>query len=343
VKRKGTHGKILGMGLCAVLAGAAQLAMVGEASAITFEKGDVFAGIGLGKIQQWREIAGVMTKVDTLDTGLGTLNQTGMAFDSAGNLYSTNFQDNNITKFDNTGAVVSSPYVSNDPGAHNESVLFDSAGNMYVGQADGTRDIIKRDSTGAFLARFDVSTGSRGTDWIDLDADQQTIYYTSEDRKIRSYDVATDTQLADFATLPGSGNAFALRQLPTGGFLVADQSNIKRLDASGAVIQTYDAPGIDVWFALNLDPDGTSFWSADLSSTHQFFKFDISSGAMLFNVDSDGQGDAVNAVGGLAVFGEITVSNPPLKNNAVPEPTVAVLGSMSLLATGLAISRRRSV
>ena len=38
--------------------------------------------------------------------------------------------------------------------------------------------------------------------------------------------------------------------------LVADSINIKRLDATGGVVTTYDVPNEDAWRALNLDPDG---------------------------------------------------------------------------------------
>ena len=88
--------------------------------------------------------------------------------------------------------------------------------------------------------------------------------------------------------------------------LVADNAFIVRLDAGGNVIQTYDAPGEDGWFALNLDPDGASFWSASFV-TADVFKFDIASGAVLLSFNT---GTGGNTVFGLSVFGEITVSQP---------------------------------
>jgi hypothetical protein len=86
--------------------------------------------------------------------------------------------------------------------------------------------------------------------------------------------------------------------------LVADGSNIKRLNPAGAVIQTYDASGEDSWFALNLDPDGVSFWSANIS-TANIYKFNIASGAVTLSFNS---GTGANTVFGLAISGELTVA-----------------------------------
>jgi hypothetical protein len=108
--------------------------------------------------------------------------------------------------------------------------------------------------------------------------DQCTLFYTSEGRLVKRFDVCANTQLTDFATLPNDGYAYALRLLPpvdgTRGLLVADNSDIKRLNGIGNVVLTYDIPGKDNWFSLNLDPDGTSFWSGD-STTREFYRFEI--------------------------------------------------------------------
>lgn len=294
----------------------------GTASAVTYQVGDMFGGGssgGLGNVYHYRGGALIATYL----TGVAN-EETGMAFDTSGNLYVTNFGSSTITKFDNSGNVIApNPFVSNDVNSHNESILFNVAGDFYVGQADGTRDIIKRASDGTFIARYDVATGPRGTDWIDLAADQNTMYYTSEGRTIRRYDVSTGTQLTDFATLPGSGTAFALRLLGDGGLLVADRDDVKRLDNTGAVVQTYDVAGVSMWFALNLDPDGTSFWSGDIGGSGIISKFDIATGVELVHIV------APSSISGLAVFGEITQGGGG-GGEQVPEP-----GTMILLGSGL--------
>ena len=287
----------LALGVAVLMASPAQ-----PGHATTFQIGDVFVATGQGTVQ-WHEPDGTLHA--TLATQPSTFT-TGMAFDTSDNLYVTGFDGNVVSVLDNTGALTGpfgSGYNSNP-----ESILFDEVGNAYVGQADGTADILKFDSAGNPLASFNVATSIRGSDWIDLAADQCTMFYTSEGTEVKRFDVCTNTQLADFAP-PGTlhGNAFALRLLHPaqgGGLLVADRVDIHRLDGSGAIAQTYDAPGEDCWFALNLDPDSTSFWSADFC-TSNVYKFDIASGAVL---DSFSSGTPTNTVFGLAVFGELLVS-----------------------------------
>jgi uncharacterized repeat protein (TIGR01451 family) len=232
-----------------------------------------------------------------------------MAFDSAGHLYVTNFSAGenvgtpahpkppkgagvgSVSEFDTNGDFIGffgSGY--NTP----ESILFDKSGNAYVGNVGG--DTLKFDSGGNLLASF--ATGR--TDWIDLAADQCTLFYTDESGVIHRYDVCSDSPLPDFAD---GGGQYALRLLPSGGLLVASSGVINRFDGSGNITQSYDTAGEDCWFALNLDPDGTSFWSADFC-TADFVKFDISSGDVL---ESFNTGTGSTTVFGLTVFGEITV------------------------------------
>jgi len=70
----------------------------------------------------------------------------------------------------------------------------------------------------------------------------------------------------------------------------------------GGITRIYDAPGQDCWFALNLDPDGTSFWSADFC-TSMVYKFDIESGTVLRSFST---GTPANTVFGLVVNGEFS-------------------------------------
>ncbi|WJW76311.1 hypothetical protein QVG61_04245 [Thiohalobacter sp. IOR34] len=307
------------------LASAMLLSAMGTAQAVPFQLGDVFAATGSGNIQHWRS----GSLLATYSTGQGGYT-TGMAFDSTGNLYVTNFSAGNVTRFDNTGSVLPpNPFVTNDSSSSNESIVFDAAGNFYIGQADGTADVMKYAADGTFLGRYDVATEGRGSDWIDLAADQKTLFYTSEGRYIKRYDVAADVQLADFANL-GGGTAYALRLLGDGGLLVADSADIKRLDAAGNVIQTYDMAGQDNWFALNLDPDGKTFWSGDLGSG-KFAQFDIASSALLGSYDT---GCGSYCLAGLTVYGEITAGGGGGGPTAVHEPASLALMSIGLLGMG---------
>src|SRR6266849_3436102 len=72
------------------------------ASATTYQLGDVFVTVGNGKVQH-RDAAGNL--LETLDTLRGGFT-TGMAFDSLGNLYVTDFSAGTVSKFDSRGALI---------------------------------------------------------------------------------------------------------------------------------------------------------------------------------------------------------------------------------------------
>jgi hypothetical protein len=273
-------------------------------AATVWNLGDVFAGIGGGKYNVY-DNTGVFK--ETIDQAIGSGETTGCAFNPARTkLYTTNFQNDMVAVFDDADPHTVLHTFSTGL-TDNESVVFDAAGNYYVGHADGDRDIEKYDSSDNLLATYDVVTGPRGTDWVELSKDQSTIFYTSEGSTIRRFDTATSTQLPDFST--ALNESFALRLLPpgdgSGGLLVANFADVKRLDASGAVVQSYDAPGEDSWFALNLDPNGTSFWSAGIISGN-VYRFNIASGAIEVGPISTG-----SSVAGLCLKGEPTAGTPP--------------------------------
>jgi len=61
-----------------------------------------------------------------------------------------------------------------------------------------------------------------------------------------------------------------------------------RLAANGNLVHTYLAPAGDSdWFALNRDPDGTSFWTADLVTRH-IYRIDIATGNVLTSFTAGG-------------------------------------------------------
>ncbi|HLB62694.1 MAG TPA: hypothetical protein VJN50_08205 [Actinomycetota bacterium] len=267
-----------------------------DAAHSTFGTGDVFVSVSGGKVQ-WRHSDGELNA--TLDTGLGGFT-TGMAFDAAGKLYVTNFGANAISVFDTDGTLHG--VFASDFDSSPESIDFDTTGHAYVGQADGTHEVWRFNSAGSLLDSFAPAVENRGTDWIDLAPDGCTLFYTSEGVNVKRFDVCTKEQLAYFnaEALPGT-NAFALRLLPDGRVLVADSESIVRLDADGMQTDTYDATieetPLNNWFALALDPDGTSFWAAD-RATADVVRFDLDTGDVL---DSFNTGTAPETVFGLIV------------------------------------------
>jgi hypothetical protein len=279
-----------------------------------FQKGDILVSIGFGRVQ-WRDPSGNL--IQTLDTQSKAQN-AGLVFNTTDkNLYVADFNARNVSVLDSTGSLIGSFGFGYSDWP--ESILFDRAGNAYIGEAslesqiNGNGTILEFDATGNPISQFTVAAERRGADWIDLASDQCTIYYTSEGISIKRYDVCTNQQLPDFATdLPG-GIAYALRLLPGGGLLVADAQQTLRLDNTGKIVQAYDAPNQDSWFALNLDPDGTSFWSAD-QKTRDVFKFNIDTGNQILTFNA---GD-VNGIDGLAIVGEIILA----QSTPTPVPVI---------------------
>jgi len=280
---------------------------------VPYAPGDVFAGVGNGFIKHFDSSGNLL---ETLDTGTTCAEQLGMAFDAVGNLYATSSfgtcSAGQVVKFDSQGGLIG-PFGSGYSDS-TESIVIDASGNVYVGQPDGTQDILKFDSSGNPLASYDVPVENRGSDWMDLADDQCTMYYTSEGTTVKRYDVCADAPLSDFAS-GLHGAAYALRLLPDGGLLVADSQDIHRLNASGSVVATYDEPSEPgPFFALNLDPDGLHFWTAGYSSGN-VYKFAIDPPGP--PVSSFNAGILGYAVSGLAIFGE------PTQGGGCPESPIA--------------------
>jgi hypothetical protein len=225
-----------------------------------------------------------------------------MCFDSFGNIFTTNFDNGSISKFNKNGQLVAASWTTT-PMRDPESCVLDVAGNVYVGEAGG-RVLRKFNQTGNLLATFFPQIERIGIDWIDLARDQCTMLYTSEGSSIKAFDTCSDVQLADVASnLPGE--CFALRIRLDGEIMVACRSEVLRLGPDGQVLTTYPASGLSssFLFAMNLDPDGTSFWTADYDSGH-VSHVRISDGALLGSFAATP--DPGSSMSGLAVFGEFT-------------------------------------
>jgi hypothetical protein len=309
----------------------------------TFQTGDVFVGVsgfggadgkvlwyGIRTPQIAAQTTPQPTLLATLDTGQADTETAGMGFDSSGNLYATVFEANNIVKFNSSGTLLGT--FGSGYNQHPESILFDSGGNAYVGQADGSGQVLKFSSSGNLLATFSPATEDRGTDWIDLAADQKTLYYTSEGTHVKRFDLSTGTQLLPdwppppvegTASLPGP-HAYALRILNDGSVLVADTDRVVRLDSSGNIVQTYLASSLEpsnpspFLFALTLAPDGMSFWTADIF-TGTVINVDIATGAVNSTINVPLQ--AGQDVAGLLVFGEPTQTKQTVSIHLPPGAT----------------------
>ncbi|HEX7961222.1 MAG TPA: PKD domain-containing protein, partial [Terriglobales bacterium] len=268
----------------------------------------LFVSFGNGTIKQ---LAADGSVIRTLSTGLGGT-VAGMAFDQFGTLYATDFTAGNISKFDILGTALGN--FGSGYNCQPESIVFDGAGNAYVGQQGCSRTVLKFSPSGQLVAEFKVQIENQGADQIELSADQCTLFYTSEGASILRFNVCTNQQLAPFAN--NLTRALTLRILPDGGVIVSDEKDIIRLDASGQKVTTYTVSGEQCWDGLTLDPDRTSFWAADFCSSN-IYKFDIATGRQLakFNpgapsgsIFSLAMGGTGLNVGGVGFAGALTAS-----------------------------------
>ncbi|HEV2114703.1 MAG TPA: PKD domain-containing protein [Terriglobales bacterium] len=262
---------------------------VGSVSVNVTATPSLFVGINNGQVKQFGKDGSPMS---TLNTNLGG-STTGMGFDAFSNLFVTDFTANAVSKFPGLGPAAG---FGSGYNCKPESIVFDSAGNAYVGETGCSHAIVKLDPYGTITAVYQPVVEQQGTDWIDLSSDQCTLYYTSQGPSVLRFNVCDRKQMAPLTSQ--LTEALALRILPDGGVVVANLKNVKRLDGSGKTLQTYDAPGEDCWSSLALDSDGTSFWATDYC-TSDVVRFDISSGAMVSKFNA---GVPANSVFGVQTF-----------------------------------------
>lgn len=287
-------------------------ALAPAAHAEPFRDGDVFAGVGDGMVAHYNPHGDLLEALDASFPGSET---TGCTFDSAGNLYGTAFSAGGIRGF--RGPIEPHTQLglfgSGSLSGHPESMVFDNLGFAYVGAVDGDNEVRKFDPDGLLVKQFAVGTESRGSDWIDLSADRSTLFYTSEGPSVLRYDLINSQQLAPLTTaLPGS-SGFALRVLPDGSVLVANTQYVARVAPTGEILRTYATPEATYLFALNLDPDGKSFWTGDYSA-RKLFKFDLASGLVTKTIQTTGPN-----LSGICVYGELSAARQDSDGDGLPD------------------------
>jgi uncharacterized repeat protein (TIGR01451 family) len=290
------------------------VAAVFSAPPQAFAKGQVFVGTSGGMIFVYNP-AGTLAQV----LGSGNLGGAiyGLTFDSTGNLYAANLEANNGQNNANFGAIEiftpsgTGPAVlaSGFPTAP-ASLVIDPSNDLFVSEIAGAQALLEfaKLENGAPTSTFFPPVDDGGVDWIELLDDNQTILYTSASNDIKAFNIVDNTFVADFATnLPGRA-AYAMRELPDKTLLVANSNGVIRLSPAGAVIKTYTPAANGGFTDLNLDPNGTDFWTGN-SVTGIVYQVNIATGAIDHQFPtglgfvSAGLG-IFGGINGLAVFGQ---------------------------------------
>jgi len=265
-----------------------------QAQALPFNIGDIFAAVNAGRVQHYNAAGNLLETLNTTQGGF----TTGMGFDASQNLHVTNISANNLSTFNNQGVLQAGTCCT---GSSPESVTINNAGNRIVTYVGGGIKVWNS----AGVQQGPTILPSARADFGDLAADQQTFIFGQEGNSILTVNLNTGVQGPNFTTGTLT-QAFAMRILADGRVLVADRVNVKLLDTNGAVVGTYDITGEDSWFALNLNPDGTSFWSGNFD-TGILYEFDIETGNHLDEstqiIDTGFPGFNLF---GVAIFGERT-------------------------------------
>ena len=250
---------------------------------VSFQPGDVFVSLEPGPVQWYMADGSLRGLLVPTVPGTGE----GLGFDPSGNLYVTRWcTDPNCTHTGNTvemfgvlGQSLGAVGTGYDCSPH--AIVFRPDLTAFVAQAGCTGDVLRFTPGVVQPTAFDVGLDAGGSWWIDIAPDGCTIYYTSIGPNVKRYDTCAGTQLQNFnaAPLPG-GVTHDLRILPDGGVLVSSGEVVARLDASGALVQTYSVPGeATLWAGLDLTSDN-AFWAANYFSSN-VHKFDISTGVLL--------------------------------------------------------------
>ena len=276
------------------------LTTTASANGVPLQTGDVLASVGDGEVDNYSQTG---TLNDTLNDGTGADFTTGGCFDTSGDFFVTNFDSNSLSEFGPAGNLLNSTWAT-EPSIP-ESCTVNAQNDVFVG-GPGAPSIYEYNPSGTLIKSFNVQGGSGtgGTDWVNLEADQCTLLYTGDGSEILSYNVCTQTQNPDFATgLPEP--CFELRVRPDGDVMVACASEVIRFNSSGIQQQAYTVPNAGELFSMNLDPDNSTFWTGD-DTTGEVYQVSIASGSVVNDFDT------APAVGlfGLALVGAINVSLP---------------------------------
>jgi hypothetical protein len=323
---------------------------VSGANPVDWVVGAVVVSVGNGNYQVWHSANPTASKPSyttilptptvPLNDGVGgTTPGSGCAFDSAYRLFTTNFANSKVARFSVDNGHLTVPFGVTSPGlTQNESLAFDAHGHFFVGYAGtsaSTAGLAEYNHDGTLVTFFSppaTAVENRGIDWIDLASDGQTVFYTSEGRKIFTFNGSAWSVYADLSTLSGAANKgklFAIRILTLadgsfGGVLVADQTNVKLVKASNGVIssvQVFKFKGESDLEALSLDPTNSArFWVGD-ATTNDLTQFDMNTGKTVVTLNTNTASGTTSTASGTHLGGVCVDGGLSAAQNSAPNAT----------------------
>lgn len=197
---------------------------------------------------------------------------------------SVNFQDG--TAYNGGNAMIQSIYVDASVNPPRLVTGWDGDDYSWIGSASGAaamrirRALVTNNAApGPQTAAeaFTVTQDVMGSAYVDVTLNGEIVRYTSSGTKIFSFNLATNTQLATFATIPNAvGPRPGLRMLrflspytSAASMLVTNGTNIIRVDSGGNIAQTYTPSQSDYFQDIDklaLSSDGGSAYFGDALS-----------------------------------------------------------------------------
>jgi hypothetical protein len=302
----------------------------------TWNQGDVFLGIGGGKVRVVRlGSSPATTTLDNLSDGVGGA-ITGVANDNTWHLLAADAGSSTLSKvvrFAITGGVLPTPFDGSTcplsvppPDSTNvQSMVINGNGHILLANASPA-SVVELDGTGHCVQAFALPSTVIDSQLASIDILGGAIYFTSGGRDIGQLNLLTGAASTKFSLNPGSLNLLGIRVLPAGtlpttcngaacpslgGFLIAAKDRILLIDSAGSTVATYTKSGQSNLSVLALDPIVSAskhqfFYVADPNSTGTFFRVNISTG----NFETFNAGSGISGIQSITTYGGFSPNQP---------------------------------
>lgn len=180
------------------------------------------------------------------------------------------------------------------PSAGPESVVFDRIGYAYVGFQGGSR-LEKYQLDGTLVAVYHPTVEGRGVEQLELHEDGHTLLYTSESNHVLTWDIRSNKQGGNFATIQDPvSESYAIRRVPLdGSYLVVvydgDYGRVDRFSINGNFLRSYNlATRYELPFGVAVEADSLHCWvGAQFNAGNKGcgVRINLSSGTIVQEID----------------------------------------------------------